>query len=180
MRLHDLLEVGFPPELTRMLLGSMAVNVQGHPPHHPALTPASYWDGSEVGQLFHELICCTGFIPIPAPPAPVEVELSPEPKLAPADLSVATAWTEAQLASSSTTPSPESITDEEEDEDEDDALSVPPLTIPRLRLSLYSADEQYADARIVARRRVYDMHYLSPTRMWGAIPTSPPGRLGHW
>jgi len=122
-----------------MLLGNMAVNVQGHPPHHPALTPASYWDGSEVGQLFHKLICSTGFIPILAPPAPVEVELSPEPKLAPADLSVATAWTESQLASSSITPSPESITHDEEDEDE--ALSVPPLPIPRLRPSFYSADE---------------------------------------
>jgi hypothetical protein len=125
-----------------MLLGNMAVNVQGHPPHHPVLTPASYWDGSEVGHLFHKLVCCTGFIPIPAPPAPVEAELSP------ADLSVATACTEAQLASSSITPSPESITDEEEDEDE--TLSVPPLPIPRLRPSFYSADEQYADARILA------------------------------
>jgi len=66
--LHGLLEVGFPPELTRMLLGNMAINVQGHPLHHPALTPASYWDGSEVGQLFHKLIYCTDFIPIPALP----------------------------------------------------------------------------------------------------------------
>jgi len=163
--LHDLLEVGFPPELTRMLLANMAVNVHGRPPHHPALTPASYWDGSEVAHLFHKLVCCTGFIPIPAPPAPVEAELSPEPELAPADLSVATAWTEAQFSFSSITPSPESITDEEEDKDE--TLSVPPLPIPRPRPSFYSADEQYADARILARRRVYDMRYLSPTRMWG-------------
>lgn len=148
-----------------MLLGNIAVNVQGRPPHRPALTPASYWDGSEVSHLFHKLVCCTGFIPIPALPAPVEAELSPEPELAPEDLSVATAWTEAQLASSSITPSPESITDEGEDEDE--TLSVPPLPIPRPRPSFYSADEQYADARILARRRVYDMRYLSPTRMWG-------------
>jgi len=150
-----------------MLLRSMAVNVQGHPPHHPALTPASYWDGSEVGQLLHKLICCTGFIPIPAPLAPVDVDLSPEPKLASTDLSVATAWTESQLASSSITPSPESITNEEEDEDE--MLSVPPPPISRLRPSFYSADEQYVDARILACRHVYDILYLSPTRMWGSF-----------
>jgi len=91
-------------------------------------------------------------------------------------LSVATAWTEAKLASSSITPSPESITDEGEDEDE--ALSVPPLPIPRLRPSFYSTDEQYAHARILARRRVYDMHYLSPTRMWGPFqPVQPKGSI---
>ena len=44
---------------------------------------------------------------------------------------------------------------------------MPLLPISRLRPSSFSADEQYADARIFARRRVYDMRYLSPTRMWG-------------
>ena len=53
---------------------------------------------------------------------------------------------------------------------------MPPLPIPRLRASFYSADEQYADARILARRRVYDMRYLSPTRMWG--PFQPVQRGG--
>jgi len=76
-------------------------------------------------------------------------------------LSVATAWTEAQSASSSTTPSPEAITEEEEDEDE--MLSLPLLR----RQSFYNAD---------ARRRVYDMRYLSPTRMWG--PFQPVRREG--
>ena len=50
------------------------------------------------------------------------------------------------------------------------------LPIPRLRPPFYSADEQYADARILARRRVYDMRYLSPTRMWG--PFQPVQRQG--
>jgi len=78
------------------------------------------------------------------------------------------------LPSSSTTPSPEAITEEEEDADE--MLSVPLLPISRLRPSFYSADEQYADAGILARRRVYDMHCLSPTRMWG--PFQPVQREG--
>ena len=50
------------------------------------------------------------------------------------------------------------------------------LPIPRLRPPFYSADEQYADARLLARRRVYDMRYLSPTRMWG--PFQPVQREG--
>jgi len=60
----------------------------------------------------------------------------------------------------------------EEEEDEDEMLSVPLLPRP----SFYSSDEQYADARILARRRVYDMRYLSPTRMWG--PFQPVQREG--
>jgi hypothetical protein len=47
--LHDLLETGFPLELTRMLLGNLFIDVQGRLPCHPALTPVSYWDGSGMG-----------------------------------------------------------------------------------------------------------------------------------
>ncbi|KAJ8581250.1 hypothetical protein M405DRAFT_938371, partial [Rhizopogon salebrosus TDB-379] len=148
--LHDLLETGFPPELTRMLLGNLSIDVQGRPPYHPALTPVSYWDGSEVGHLFHKLVCCTGFIPIPTPPSPPEPELSPDPEFVPADLSVPGTCREAQSASD---------TDKEED---GTTPLLPPLISPP-QSSFYNAEEQYAAARILARRRVYDMRYLSPT-----------------
>ncbi|KAG2155223.1 uncharacterized protein EDB93DRAFT_1080589 [Suillus bovinus] len=110
--LQDLLEIGFPPELTRTLMAKLSFNVQGRAPYQPTLTSASHWDGSEVSQLFHKLICCTGFRPI--------------------------------------------------------AASTPePIPILHPRSSLYIPEEQFADARTLARRRVYDMRYLGPARMWG-------------
>ncbi|KAG2148968.1 hypothetical protein DEU56DRAFT_87385 [Suillus clintonianus] len=144
--LQELLEIGFPPELTRTLLAKLSFDVQGHAPHHPVLTPASHWDGSELGQLFHKLICCTGFIPISAP-APELADPSTPNSPGPADIPVPGAW---PVASAS-------------DEDED----LPPLPITRPRPMLYTAVEQSADARTLARRRVYDMRYIGPARMWG-------------
>src|SRR6267154_3706527 len=153
--LHDLLETGFPPELTRTLLARLSIDVQGHAPYHPALTPSSHWEGSEIGHLFHKLVSSTGFIPIP------------KPELAPGDLPIPAR----QSASSPATPDSASATDEDEDEGEDEeetrSESLPPLPNSRPRSSLYTPEEQYADARILARRRVYDMRYLRPTRMWG-------------
>ncbi|KAG1727751.1 uncharacterized protein EDB91DRAFT_885649 [Suillus paluster] len=162
--LQELLEIGLPPELTRTLLARLPIDVQGHAPYQPALTSASHWDGSEVAHLFHKLVCCTGFIPISAPALDLLDLLTPglssEPDLA----TVPGAWPAAQLASplaSSDSPTP----------DEDETRSLPPLPIPRPPSSLYTAEEQSADARTLARRRVYDMRYLNPARMWGPFQT---------
>ncbi|KAG2073817.1 hypothetical protein BDR04DRAFT_1072334 [Suillus decipiens] len=116
--LQKLLETGLPPELTRTLMARLSFDVQGHAPFQPALTPASYWGGSEVGQLFHKLICCTGFIPAAAPALKLDQDMHSPPSTHHQSLS-------------------------------------------------YTPEEQSADARILARRRVYDMRYLGPTRMWG-------------
>lgn len=140
--LQDLLEIGFPPELTRTLMAKLSFDVQGHAPYQPTLTSASLWDGSEVGQLFHKLICCTGFIPITAP-APELTDTS------------------APGAAVSMSAPPDSASTSDEDED------MPPLPITRPRSSSYTPEEQSADARTLARRRVYDMRYLGPARMWG-------------
>ncbi|KAG0694712.1 hypothetical protein DFH29DRAFT_985185 [Suillus ampliporus] len=164
--LQELLEIGLPPELTRTLLATLSIDVQGHSPPRPALTSASHWEGSEVGHLFHKLVCCTGFIPISAPAPELADPFTPEspgPELAPADLPVPGAWF-AQSASPSASPDSAAP---DEDEDEDEPRSLPPLPISRPRPSLYTAEEQFADARTLARRRVYDMRYLSPARMWG-------------
>ncbi|KAG1878974.1 hypothetical protein F4604DRAFT_1923660 [Suillus subluteus] len=141
--LQDLLEIGFPPELTRTLMAKLSFDVQGHAPYQPTLTSASHWIGSEVGQLFHKLICCTGFIPIAAP----------APELA--DTSIPGAW---PVTSTSASPDSASALDENED--------LPALPITCSRTSLYT-EGQSADARTLARRRVYDMRYLGPARMWG-------------
>lgn len=144
MWLQDLLEIGFPPELTRTLMAKLSFDVQGHAPYQPTLTSASHWDGSEVGQLFHKLICCTGFIPITAP----------APELT--DTSAPRAW---PTASTSTPSDSASASDEDED--------IHPLPITCPRSPVYTSEEQSADARTLARRRVYDMRYLGPARMWG-------------
>ncbi|KAG1856038.1 hypothetical protein DFJ58DRAFT_785133 [Suillus subalutaceus] len=141
--LQDLLEIGFPPELTRTLMAKLSFDVQGHAPYQPTLSSASHWIGSEVGQLFHKLICCTGFIPIAAP----------APELA--DTSIPGAW---PVTSTSASPDSASALDENED--------MPALPIICSR-SLYTPEGQSADARTLARRRVYDMRYLGPARMWG-------------
>jgi len=155
--LNDLLEFGFPPELTRILFATLSVNVLGRPPFHPGLTPAAIWGESEVGHLFHKLVCCTGFVPIPTLPSLVEAESSPE---APADMPLPTTWTEAQSALSSAPPGPVSVTKDKMHPD-----SSPDIQRPQS--SFYSAEEQFADARRLARRRVYDMQYLNSARMWG-------------
>lgn len=144
--LQDLLEIGLPPELTRTLMATLSFDVQGHAPYQPTIAAESLWDGSdsEVGQLFHKLICCTGFIPITAP----ALELT--------DTSAPGAW-----PAVSTSAPPDSASTSDEDED------IPPLPITRPRSSSYTPEEQSADARILARRRVYDMRYLGPARMWG-------------
>jgi hypothetical protein len=142
--LQDLLEIGFPPELTRTLMAKLSFDVQGHAPYKPTLTSASYWGGSEVGQLFHKLICCTGFIPIAAP----------APELADTSVPIASPVT-------STSASLDSAFSPDENED------MPALSITRLRSPSYTPEAQSADARTLARRRVYDMRYLSPARMWG-------------
>lgn len=153
--LQDLLEIGLPPELTRTLLAKLSFNIHGHAPYCPTLTSASHWDGSEVGQLFHKLVCCTGFIPITAP-APELTDLSTPESPGPADIAVPGAWLDA-----STSATPDSVYAPDEDED------MPHLPITRSQSPLYTAEKQSADARTLARRRVYDMRYLGPARMWG-------------
>ncbi|KAG1782130.1 hypothetical protein EV702DRAFT_508189 [Suillus placidus] len=152
--LQDLLEIGLPPELTRTLMAKLSFDVQGHAPYQPTLTSASHWDGSEVAQLFHKLICCTGFIPISAP-APELADPSTPESPGPADTSIPGAWPAAFTSSPDLASAP--------DEDQD----MPPLPITRPRSLLYTAEEQAADARTLARRRVYDMRYLGSARMWG-------------
>lgn len=125
-------------------MAKLSFDVQGHAPYQPTLTSASHWSGSEVGQLFYKLICCTGFIPINVP-AP-ELADTPVP--------------EARLVTS-TSASPDSASAPDENED----MPALPITCPRF--SLYTHDKQSADARTLARRRVYDMRYLGPARMWG-------------
>ncbi|KAH7886794.1 hypothetical protein F5I97DRAFT_1808060 [Phlebopus sp. FC_14] len=116
-----------PPQLTRTLLPSLTIGVRGFHPHTPALTPAEYWENSKLADIFHRIVCITGFVPVPPPLA----SLSPAP--------------------------------------EGTCNSFPPSAA------------QYADARALARRRVYDMRYLMANRMWGPYhvvrrSASPTGR----
>ncbi|KIK91860.1 hypothetical protein PAXRUDRAFT_148540 [Paxillus rubicundulus Ve08.2h10] len=100
-----------PPQLTRTLLGS-----PWHSAHLPFLRGIEIGTGDEVGEVFHHIVCITGFVPIP-PPLP-------------------------------TAPAPSS------------ASTSTPSDFP-------TRAEQYADARRLAKRRVYDMQYLRGDRMWG-------------
>ncbi|KIJ67423.1 hypothetical protein HYDPIDRAFT_25879 [Hydnomerulius pinastri MD-312] len=102
-----------PPQLTRTLLPSLSIGVRGLSAHTPSLSGAEFWAEDELGQIFHRILCITGFVPIPQP--------LPTPSSAPR-------------------PRPD------------------PFPSPA---------QQYADARILARRRVYDMRYLRADRAWG-------------
>ncbi|KAH7910433.1 hypothetical protein BJ138DRAFT_1191335 [Hygrophoropsis aurantiaca] len=132
---HDLLMHGYPPELTRSLFATIAIDVPNSHPYRPNLTPSSHWTGSKIGHLFHKLVCCTGFVPIPA-----------------SNLSATTL----QLTDDS---DGESEFGPSEDISENQSKH-PPRSVP-------SDEEQFADARILARRRVYDMRYLVSGRLWG-------------
>ncbi|KAH7917433.1 hypothetical protein BV22DRAFT_937050 [Leucogyrophana mollusca] len=126
--LQDLLTYGYPAELTRTLFARISVDVVNRPGFKPTLTPSSYWTGSEIGHLFHQLVCCTGFVPFPVSAA------SPSAPTAGVHDDLEQSFEREPIASS---------------------------------LLLPTEEEQFADARILARRRVYDMRYLSPKRHWG-------------
>ncbi|EIW77505.1 hypothetical protein CONPUDRAFT_167696 [Coniophora puteana RWD-64-598 SS2] len=64
--------VGFPPQLVRTLLANKELHVEGCADFTPNLEQPTYWTGPahDLGQAFHKLLCCTGFIPIRQPESP--------------------------------------------------------------------------------------------------------------
>ncbi|KAF8836870.1 hypothetical protein BDN67DRAFT_957436 [Paxillus ammoniavirescens] len=103
-----------PPQLTRTLLGSLWTGAQ-----LPFLRGIEIGTEDEVGEVFHHIVCITGFASLPG-----------------------------------SSESSESDT-------------VPPSGSQTQTNDFPTRAEQYAVARRLAKRRVYDMQYLRGDRMWG-------------
>jgi hypothetical protein len=128
-----------PPQLTRTLLGSFWTSAQ----QLPFFRGIENGTGDEVGEVFHHIVCITGFVPIPLP---LPTALAP---------------------SSASTSTPSIAPDQASLPWSSDSDAVPPFESQRQTNDFPTRAEQYADARRLAKRRVYDMQYLRGDRMWG-------------
>ncbi|KAF9230200.1 hypothetical protein BU15DRAFT_83924 [Melanogaster broomeanus] len=137
-----------PPQLTRTLFALLQIDVHGLDPHVPRLSGAEHWAEDEVGDVFHRIVCITGFAPIPRPlpcPAPTAAASAASAADAgsdqPGDTSIPLPWSPPDAPATTR-----------------GQVCTKPFPTPT---------RQYADARTLARRRVYDMKYLRGDRMWG-------------
>ncbi|KAF8556646.1 hypothetical protein OG21DRAFT_1602098, partial [Imleria badia] len=147
-----------PPQLVRTLLASHAVGVRGLPAYAPTLSGIGRWGGDAVGEVFHRIICITGFAPIPPP-------------LVSTFLSTSTTTTvpefvseHAGSASADMDVMKNADGEKQHEENYPEADEHPMRRTPK---AFPIALQQHADARILARRKVYDMQYLRGDRLWG-------------
>ncbi|KAH9938773.1 uncharacterized protein BXZ73DRAFT_44464 [Epithele typhae] len=129
----------------------------GYPSRISALFSGDRWHGGLMGQELPEhefremqlaghLIACTGFVPAPSPQKPSPSPASP---------------TSSPAASTDSATPPSSSSAEDEADAEDDHMSK---------------ERQLKRARRLARKRVYNMHYLSSARHWGPYLRVPSNR----
>ena len=140
-----------PPQLVRTLLASCVVKVRGVPGYAPSLSGTAGWARDGLGDVFHRIVCITGFVPIPPPMGVVSMRVS-------GSVSDHAGSDSAAMA------------DAEEDGGKEAEAHRISTTFP-------SCHQQYTDARVLARRRVYDMQYLCGNRLWG--PYQIVTRLSH-
>jgi hypothetical protein len=166
--LQDVLSHGFPRALTRRLLadpslldvrrGNNGTAEGGVLFDIPVEQESRDWGMSEEARLFHKLVAYTGFIPASASAQCVEARQK-------SDL----------------------VQDDEDTyftpnisltlSDADDPLVT--LTPSAAERQDPSADAQFASARKMARRTVYDLRYLRPDRMFGPfMPQSADENIG--
>lgn len=162
-----------PPQLVRTLLASHAVGVRRLPAHVPCLSGADYWGGDALGDVFHRIICITGFVPIPPPLVSTSTSSSTSTSTSESvshyctrSASVGTEVknrddTEHELGTQE---------DEKQHEEHDHGDSGESPTMHRSPTGFTefpTPSQQHANARTLARRRVYDMRYLRGDRLWG-------------
>ena len=147
-----------PPQLVRTLLASHTVGVRGLPPYVPQLSGADCWGGDALGDVFHRIICITGFVPIPPPLRVVSVPTFTSTSTSGSDsdstlstsVDVNNGENEVEIQGGGKKHGEK---DHRKSDEEPEAFPTP--------------SQQHADARTLARRRVYDMRYLRGERLWG-------------
>ncbi|KAG8215867.1 hypothetical protein J3R82DRAFT_7824 [Butyriboletus roseoflavus] len=158
-----------PPQLVRTLLASRAVAVRGLPAHVPFLSTADDWGNDPLGEVFHRIICITGFVPIPPPlvatststststSTPISEFISDHTRSASVDTEVLKNQdTEIELGRRE-----DGELEQHKDHDHHESgEQSTPTAFP-------TPSQQHADARTLARRRVYDMRYLRGDCLWG-------------
>ena len=158
-----------PPQLVRTLFASRMVEVRGLPGHLPFLSGADEWGEDALGDVFHRIVCITGFVPIPPPLVATTTSTSTSEFIAD-DARSAAVDTEVRKNQQRNTRveyerrrlGEEAFGEEHEEHDrcesgeQSDASTAFPTPL-----------QQRADARTLARRRVYDMRYLRGDRLWG-------------
>jgi hypothetical protein len=151
-----------PPQLVRMLLASHAVSVRGLPAYAPFLSGTDHWGGDALGDVFHRIICITGFVPIPPPLVSTPTPTACTPITASEPVSDHIRSASAELKNRH---------DIEEDGEQhgknDHHESNKRSTRRRIPKEFPTPLQQHADARVLAKRRVYDMRYLRGDRLWG-------------
>ena len=168
--LEELLRDGFPRVLTRRLLASpdllggddIASGSGGDSSEVSVEQEWKEWTESEEARLFYKLVVHTGFIPVPtqdAAAAPLQTNAFDDPAF-----DDRTTNTNSYLNPS---PSPASI------DDLSPHTPSPQIPPPRDGRGDPSTDAQFASARRMARRTVYDLRFLKPERMFGPfLPSS--------
>lgn len=154
--LEDVLSHGFPRVLTRRLLADPSLledddmNAGGGPSAAAVEQEFKEWGNSEEAKLFYKLVAHTGFIPASASTQDADASQRR------AGFDDGASNVQASDASFTPTTSPPSVPD----------LALPQVTPPTRRKDPFE-DAQFASARRMARRTVYDLRFLRPERMFG-------------
>ncbi|KIM79242.1 hypothetical protein PILCRDRAFT_560526 [Piloderma croceum F 1598] len=171
--LEDVLRDGFPRVLTRKLLASPSLLEAPHgddtmsggvdSSEASAEQELKEWTKSEEARLFYKLVAHTGFIPVRKPSRDVEASQTSgvgddDPRNNQASDDGDTFFTP-----NSSTPA--------------SSVQITPLTPPAMPRGDASVDAQFASARRMARRTVYDLRFLKPERMFGPFLPSPPDEM---
>ncbi|KAG9312691.1 hypothetical protein JVU11DRAFT_7109 [Chiua virens] len=146
-----------PPQLVRTLLASCAVDVRGLPAYGPSMSGVQYWGSDPLGDVFHRIICVTGFVPIPPP-----LDLSSS-----SALTSTTTYVHESTSTSGSSSTSESIVAASTEEEASSSAAPSQQPARHIPKAFPTPLEQYADARTLARRRVYEMRYLRGDRLWG-------------
>lgn len=164
-----------PPQLVRTLFASHTVGVRGLPAYAPSLSGVGHLGVDALGDVFHRIICITGFVPIPPPLVSTLSCMSPT-SVASEFISEHAGFTSVDMDE---LKNPHDTEEHQKEDDHPEADEQPMRQTPEVfPLPL----QQHADARILARRKVYDMQYLRGDRLWGPFqvvtrepPDTPPG-----
>ncbi|KAH0835721.1 hypothetical protein J3R83DRAFT_9543 [Lanmaoa asiatica] len=167
-----------PPQLVRTLLASHAIGVRGLSAHVPFFSGADYWGDDALGDVFHRIICITGFVPIPPPlvstPTPTSTSTATATTTATATATftsdsdsdyVRSASVDMEVQKSQHDTGNELGT--QEDGKHHNHCECDEQPMDRNPMAFPTPSQQHADARTLARSKVYDMRYIHGDRLWG-------------